>query len=71
MTVRETERYELFFCPDTKAYRVMDNYTAALSDLIVAPDTWEEANQAAYLPEDAFEGWCEAQLGYTPFKEAA
>lgn len=65
MTIRETERYELYFCPFGKAYRVCDMYTGSVSNLLTDLDTWEEANRAADLPEDAFEHFCEVQLGYS------
>lgn len=71
MTIRETDRFELYFCPIGMAYRVMDNYTTSVSPLLTALDTWEEAERAKDLTEEDFEAWCEDQLGYTLYEEAA
>lgn len=66
MTLRETERYELYFCPVGMAYRVMDNYTTSVSNLLTAVDTWEEAERAQDMTDMAFEDWCDRMMGYTP-----
>lgn len=64
MTLRETDRYELYFCPIGLAYRVMDNWTTSVSDLLTAVDTWEEADRAADMTDTQFDDWCAYMMGY-------